>query len=136
MYEDIILDKINQEQYLLKENQRYMEKDKEYTLLVKDLFKTLNDDQILLFDKIIDVVGDMQTEELIQAYKTATQNSNDEFTVPYYIVEEIVEYFKKDKPMSKKYNAMSLMNLAKVNGKLTQTRVDTLKKLCEFESEE
>lgn len=136
MINDIILEKINKEQYLLQENEEYKAKDNEYTILVRDLFKTLNEEEIILFDKIIDVLGDMQTQEVIQAYKTATKNYNDEFSVPYYIVEEIVEYYKKDKPISRKYNTMSLMNLAKVNNRLTENQVKTLRNLCDFESEE
>ncbi len=53
---------------------------------------------------------------------------NKDFNVPYYILEEIVEYIeltKEDYSKSMKWeNIKALLNLAKVNNRFTQEQVD------------
>lgn len=50
-----------------------------------------------------------------------------DFEVPDYVLSEIEEYYKKGKPTTKWSNVVALMNLAKVNNRLTQKQIEYLK---------
>jgi len=72
----------------------------------------------------------MQKDELILAYQTAIEDVKKEFNVPYYVFEEVVEYYQRGKPISRRDNAIALINLAKLNNRLTETQAQVLKDLC------
>lgn len=130
MDNDFILDRVNEGTASLKENKEYITKENAYTKLTYDFFKTLTEEQIVQFDTIIDLVGDMQKDELILAYQTAIEDVKKEFNVPYYVFEEVVEYYQRGKPISRRDNAIALINLAKLNNRLTETQAQVLKDLC------
>lgn len=53
-----ILDKINERMLLFKENNKeYKRKENEYTKLTYAFFKDLSEEQIIQFDKIVDLIG-------------------------------------------------------------------------------
>ena len=51
-----------------------------------------------------------------------------DFNIPFYIFEEFIKYYRKDKSIVVWDNLVALLNLAKVNGRFTQDQVDFLKK--------
>lgn len=52
---------------------------------------------------------------------------DDNFDIPFYIFEEFMRYYNKNKSIIVWDNLVSLLNLAKINDKLTQKQVDYLK---------
>lgn len=63
---------------------------------------------------------------------------NEEFNIPYYIFEEIIEYIELNKESHCKCmkweNIKSLLNMAMLNNRLTQNQVNHLiKKYCREE---
>ena len=52
---------------------------------------------------------------------------NPEFDIPHYIFEEFIKYYRKDKSIIVWSNLEALLNLAKVNGRLTEEQVNFLK---------
>lgn len=48
---------------------------------------------------------------------------NKDFNIPFYIFEEIIEYIEKGKPVTKWTNIMTLMQLAKLNNRLTDSQI-------------
>lgn len=48
---------------------------------------------------------------------------NKDFNIPFYIFEEIIEYIEKGKPVTKWNNIMTLMQLAKLNNRLTESQI-------------
>ena len=129
MDNDFILDRVNEGTAPLKENKEYITKENAYTKLTYDFFKNLSEEQIIQFDTIIDLIGDMQKEELILAYKTAIEDVKKEFNVPYYVFEEVVEYYQRGKPITRQNNIIALINLAKINNRLTETQAQVLREL-------
>lgn len=72
-----ILEKITERMLLFKENNKeYKRKENEYTKLTYDFFKNLSEEQIIQFDKIVDLIGDMEKDELIIAYKIGVESFN------------------------------------------------------------
>lgn len=53
---------------------------------------------------------------------------NKDFNIPFYIFEELVEYIEKGRPPTKWSNIATLMQLAKINNRLTDTQIDYLTK--------
>ncbi len=49
-----------------------------------------------------------------------------EFNIPFYIFEEFVRYYRKDKSPVVLDNLKALLNLAKVNGRITQDQINVL----------
>lgn len=84
----------------------------EYARLTHELFENLTEDQVILFDKIIDLIGKEQYE-----------NNTD---IPFYIFEEFIRYYRKDKSPVVYDNLKSLLWLAKKNNRITQERIDFL----------
>lgn len=60
---------------------------------------------------------------------------NEEFNVPFYVVEEIIEYLKEQingiNRQSKLNNINSLIALAVVNNRLTSQQATTIRKMIE-----
>lgn len=48
---------------------------------------------------------------------------NRDFNIPFYIFEEIIEYIEKGKPTTKWNNIMTLLQLAKLNNRLTESQI-------------
>ncbi len=48
---------------------------------------------------------------------------NRDFNIPFYIFEEIIEYIEKGKPVTKWNNIMTLLQLAKLNNRLTESQI-------------
>lgn len=72
-----ILEKITERMLIFKENNKeYKRKENEYTKLTYDFFKNLSEEQIIQFDKIVDLIGDMEKDELIIAYKIGVESFN------------------------------------------------------------
>jgi len=55
------------------------------------------------------------------------ENLNVEFNVPYYILEEIVNYIESGKSLRIWNNVELLINLARMNGKITEEQAKYLK---------
>ncbi len=88
--------------------------EQEYAKLTYEFFKGLTEEQIIQFDNIIDLVGKNE-------YKDNTD-------IPFYIFEEFIKYYRRDKSPVVLSNLKSLLNLAKVNDKISQERIDFLLK--------
>lgn len=54
--------------------------------------------------------------------------SNKELYIPDYIIEEYKEYIKDNKSNKKWQNLNALINLSKINGRLTEEQANNLKK--------
>ena len=123
------LDRINKAILSYKENNNGSKtKEDTYTKLVRDFFSNLTEEQIIQFDKIIDLVGDIQKDDLIVAYNTGVDsaNNNIDFSIPNYIFEEFIRYYRKDKSIIVLDNLKLLLWLANKNDRLTQTQIDFL----------
>ena len=51
---------------------------------------------------------------------------NEDFDIPYYIFEEIVDYIERGRPITRWDNVVALMGMAKVNNRLTEEQVKHL----------
>ena len=51
---------------------------------------------------------------------------SEDFSIPFYIFEEFIRYYRKDKSPMVLDNLKSLLWLAKKNNRLTQERIDIL----------
>ncbi len=116
------LEKINKATSSLKNNREYKAKEETYAKLVYDFFKDLTEEQILQFDKIVELIGDMQKDELITTYNSVRDSSD----IPFYIFEEFIRYYRKDKSPVVLDNLKSLLWLAKKNDRITQEKIDHL----------
>ena len=132
-----IMEKINNAILSLKENDNeYTNKANTYSDLVYDFSKDLTDEQTKQFNEIINLIGDIKKEELKIAFNTATDIMhaddmiNKDFSIPYYIFEELVEYYQMGKPIARWNNLTSLMNLARANDRFTETQVERFKEMC------
>ena len=86
--------------------------EEKYAKLTYEFIKGLTEEQVIQFDNIIDLIGQ-------QDYEHNTD-------IPFYIFEEFIRYYKKDKSIVVLDNLKALLWLAKKNGKISQERIDFL----------
>jgi len=65
-------------------------------------------------------------QEEIEAYNNPIIKWDNSFEVPNYVLSEIDEYYRKGKPITKWSNVIALMNLAKMNNRLTEEQIEYL----------
>ncbi len=103
-----------------------------YERLTKDLTPTQRQD----LDDLLSSLNAIASEEQRAIYITATKDTiklrneqfmDNDFDIPHYIFEELIRYYNKNKSPVVWDNLVSLLNLAKVNGRLSQEQVDFLK---------
>lgn len=86
------LERINDSIMELKKNDnKYKEKELKYTKLTKDLFKNLSEDKVIIFDQIIDLLGDMSADECLATYRTAFNDAYKLQDKNYFFKEEVEE---------------------------------------------
>lgn len=87
--------------------------EEKYAKLTYEFIKGLTEEQVIQFDNIIDLIGQQDYEE----HKT---------DIPFYIFEEFIRYYRKDKSIIVLDNLKALLWLAKKNNTITQERIDFL----------
>lgn len=86
--------------------------EEKYAKLTYEFVKDLTEEQVIQFDNIIDLIGQ-------QDYEHNTD-------IPFYIFEEFIRYYQKDKSPVVLDNLKALLWLAKKNNRITQERIDFL----------
>lgn len=136
-YKSFIFDRINETVSTLdKYNITYQKEKDNYNEIYKRLNNSLNDTQQKDLDDLLDSFNAITSEEQQAIYITATKDTiklrneqfmDNDFDIPHYIFEELIRYYNKNKSPVVWDNLVSLLNLAKVNGRLSQEQVDYLK---------
>lgn len=116
------LERINMATGSLENDRDYKVKEEKYAKLTFEFFKDLSEEQIIQFDEIVELIGEMQKDESIAIYN----NLRDHTDVPFYIFEEFIRYYKKDKSPVVLSNLKALLGLACSNDRISKERVDFL----------
>ena len=116
------LERINMATGSLENDRDYKVKEEKYAKLTFEFFKDLSEEQIIQFDEIVELIGEMQKDESIAIYNRLRDHTD----VPFYIFEEFIRYYKKDKSPVVLSNLKALFGLACSNDRLSKERVDIL----------
>lgn len=116
------LEKINIATSSLSNNREYKEKEEKYAKLTYDFFEGLSEEKIQQFDEIVDLIGEIQKDETIALYNSLRDHTD----IPFYIFEEFIRYYQKDKSPIVLDNLKALLGLASANGRISKERVEHL----------
>lgn len=116
------LEKINIATSSLANDRSYKEKEEKYAKLTYDFFEGLSEEKIQQFDEIVDLIGEMQKDETIALYNSLRDHTD----IPFYIFEEFIRYYQKDKSPIVLDNLKALLGLASANGRISKERVEHL----------
>ena len=106
----------------LEKDRDYIAKEEKYAKLTFEFFKDLSEDQIIKFDEIVELIGEMQKDESIAIYNSLRDHTD----VPFYIFEEFIRYYQKGKSPVVLSNLKALLGLACTNDKISKERADFL----------
>ena len=116
------LERINMATGSLENDRDYKVKEEKYAKLTFEFFKDLSEEQIIQFDEIVDLIGEMQKDETIALYNSLRDHTD----IPFYIFEEFIRYYQKDKSPIVLDNLKALLGLASANGRISKERVEHL----------
>lgn len=75
-FENFELDRIDTAVNDLRENnEKYIAKNDQYTILVGKLFENLSEEKVIIFDQIIDLLGDIYGDECLAVYRLAFKDA-------------------------------------------------------------